>query len=125
MSSYKEHFEDYVSDYLLKQRALGEELSDDAHKAIEEIFAGRGEQLPPRPSSPIFRAKPVPSKARRLLKLIAVLVVMVASIGVANQLRHTWVGILLGVCYVVYFVFAWLRKVSLTPEQKEEAEAEK
>ncbi len=125
MSTYKEKFADYASDYLLQKRALGDELSDEAHKAIEEIFAERGEQLPPRPSKPIFLAKPSASKAEHMLKLVAVLVLMAASIGVAKQLAHTWVGILISVCFVAYLVIASLRKRTLTPVQREAEENEK
>jgi hypothetical protein len=53
MNEFKERFADCTSEYLLEKRALGEHLSDEAHKAIEEIFAERGERLPPKPSSSI------------------------------------------------------------------------
>ena len=46
MADYKTQFADYSSEYLLEKRALGDELHPDAHKAIEEIMAERGEKIP-------------------------------------------------------------------------------
>jgi hypothetical protein len=46
MTDYKKQFADYSTEYLLEKRALGDELHPDAHRAIVEIFAERGEVIP-------------------------------------------------------------------------------
>lgn len=56
MSEFKKQFSDLSSEYLLELRARGDEQSDESHRAIEEIFAERGEHLPEKPKAPIFMA---------------------------------------------------------------------
>jgi len=43
----KEHYSQYTSEYLHERRALGEELSKEAHSAIDSILLERGESLVP------------------------------------------------------------------------------
>lgn len=128
MSTYKEIFANYESEYLLHKRALGEELSDDAHKAIEEIFAERGEHLPPRPSKPILvgSSRKKPSKNGANARWIAGFCIAALALGTGKVLAHTWIGVVISILVVGYMVVEWARKQSLTPEeQQEEARAKK
>lgn len=54
LSHFKEQFSNYSAEYLLEKRALGDELADEAHAAIEEIFRERGDLLPDRPNRPVL-----------------------------------------------------------------------
>jgi len=65
MSVLKDHYSQYTSEYLLKRRTLGVDLSDEAHSAIERIFEERGESLPPRTEELGLN----PSHTRTLLQL--------------------------------------------------------
>ncbi len=47
MSNYKEKFDQFSSEYLVERKALGSELSDDAHKAIDELLTERAAQASP------------------------------------------------------------------------------
>ena len=124
MSNFKEMFAGYTSDYLLQKRALGGELSDDAHKAIEEIFAERGEDLPPRPTAPIFIAdvKEPTGRVGGGFKAVALLGVVLLSMGAGKALAHTWIGILVAIAVVVYATVEWCRKQSLTSDEREKEE---
>lgn len=126
MSNHKEIFADYASEYLLQKRALGDELSDEAHRAIEEIFTERGEHLPARPSRPIIFADPKPplGKSRRALTMVVWGIIALVSTVIAHAIARTWIGLLVTVCIVVYFVFDWLRKGALTPDQRKAEEDE-
>jgi hypothetical protein len=124
MNTYKKTFAEYASDYLLQKRALGNDLSDEAHEAIEEIFAERGEQLPARPTKPIFISdKKLPSsRIESGLKMALLFGLVLLSIALAKALAHTWVGILVTIIIVSYATFDWFRKKSLTVEQRLEEE---
>lgn len=127
MTAYKDQFSDLTSEYLLQKRALGDELSDEAHKAIEEIFAERGEELPPRPHRPIFISGPqtAPGNAEKYFKSAGLLLLGLLVMGISKQLAHTWVGVLLTLCIGVYALIEWQRKNSLTPDQKSAKENER
>ena len=120
MSTYKQMFANHESEYLLQKRALGDDLADDAHKAIEEIFAERGERLPPRPSRPIFivNAESPDSNAGSKFKTAALLLVALLSIGATKAIAKTWIGVLISVCVVAYLSFESLRKRSLEPHER-------
>ncbi len=116
MNRYKEAFSKYTSEHLLEKRALGDELTDEAHEAIEEIFAERGEVLPARPTQPInikARRKSTHSKTQIALSWLGIAVVVV----VAKALAHTWLGVLLSVVFVGYLIFDWLRKRGLNEDE--------
>lgn len=104
MNPYKQQFAEISSEYLLQRRALGDQLSEDAHVAIEEIFAERGEQLPPRPSAPIYIPdQPLPdTKSRRSIRWVFIFVLGLLAIGVAKWAAHTWVGFLLWIGIILY-----------------------
>jgi ankyrin repeat protein len=117
MTDYKKSFESYASDYLLKKRALGDELDEAAHRAIEEIFAERGESLPPRPSKPVMVN--AGAKSIGIFKMTLLLLLVLVSMALSKMVANTWVGLLVMAAVVVYIVFDWFRKRSLTPEQRE------
>lgn len=123
MNGYKETFSKYTSEHLLEKRALGDELTDEAHKAIEEIFSERGEVLPPRPVQPIdlklIRKVPV-DKTRVVLSLLGVFVVMV----IAKALANTWLGLLISAVYIGYLIVDWVRRRGLGEEELKQEEYE-
>lgn len=124
MNRYKEAFSKYTSEHLLEKRALGDELTDEAHEAIEEIFAERGEVLPARPTQTInikARRKSTQSKSRLILSWLGIAVVMV----LAKALAHTWLGVLLSVVFVGYLIFDWFRKRGLNEEELKEEQYQK
>lgn len=117
MTDYKESFESYASDYLLKKRALGDELDEAAHRAIEEIFNERGESLPPRPSKPVMVN--AGAKSNGIFKMTSLLLLVLVSMVLSKMVASTWIGLLVMAAVVVYIVYDWFRKRSLTPEQRE------
>ncbi len=122
MSTYKEMFANYTSEALLQKRALGDELADEAHRAIEEIFADRGEQLPPRPTMPIFIAEPGKpiSKVSGAAWSVFWIAVVLTTVGASKALAHTWIGIVAALCVLAYLVVNWVRKQSQSPEERME-----
>jgi hypothetical protein len=125
MNRYKENFSKYTSEHLLEKRALGDELTDEAHKAIEEIFTERGELLPPRPVQPIDmkqRRKAPINKKRVILSLLGVFVVMGIAKAVATILANSWVGLLISAVYVGYLIFDWIRRRGLDEEELKQEE---
>lgn len=67
MSALKDYYSQYRSEYLLERRALGAELSDEAHRAIEQVFEERGEHLPLRTAA----RHPVASDTRTMMEMAA------------------------------------------------------
>jgi hypothetical protein len=123
MNNLKVKFSDFTSEYLLELRARGNDLSDEAHQAIEEIFSERGEYLPTKPKTPIFAAPA--SNAGNFFKAAALIILAPVGIGMAKALAHTWIGVLVTVCVVIYFVANWIRRQKLTPAQREREDNEK
>ncbi len=127
MNGYKETFSKYTSEHLLEKRALGDELTDEAHKAIEEIFSERGEVLPPRPVQPIdlklIRKVPV-DKTRVVLTLLGVFVVMGIAKALANIFSNSWIGLLISAVYIGYLIFDWVRRRGLDEEELKQEEYE-
>jgi ankyrin repeat protein len=127
MNRFKSQFDDMTSEYLLQRRALGDELDDEAHQAIEMIFAERGEFLPPRPSKPIFSEETTgeSSKAAKNVQLgVTVFLALIAG-AVGKAIAHTWVGWLVTATLIAYGLYKWLRTdtngtTTQTPEQLEE-----
>ncbi|WER48608.1 ankyrin repeat domain-containing protein [Cupriavidus sp. WKF15] len=120
MSSFKETLQRYDSAYLLQRRALGDELSEDAHATIEAILTERGEAVPPRPAAPILldgsgRSRRVESLGKGAGQFLLVIVTMVF----AKMLAHTWIGLVASVALILYFAYGWLRHWTLTPAQRE------
>lgn len=111
MSKYKEQFSQYTDEHLLSMRAMGEELAEDAHLAIEEIFAERGAALPPRPASPILQEDPTITKTRAFFRPTVFLIIFFLAVAATKVLAHTWIGIAIAIGVAVY----WLYEKSLTP----------
>ncbi len=120
MNTHKDTFSQYSSDHLLQKRALGDELSDEAHKAIEEIFAERGELLPARPTKPVIieKSQHANAKSQSTFKTIILLAFAMVAMGAANAIAKTWIGVVVTIGVIGYLVFEWLRKSTLTDEQK-------
>lgn len=96
MSDFKKQFSDLTSEYLLQLRARGDDLSDEAHQAIEEIFSERGEHLPAKPKSPIFVANngASGSGSESLFKSAALIGLGLIGMAMAKALAQAWVGVL-------------------------------
>ncbi|WP_432262984.1 ankyrin repeat domain-containing protein [Cupriavidus sp. TMH.W2] len=126
MTTFKEAFQQYDSAYLRERRALGDELSDDAHAAIEAILHERGEPVPPRPQQPIRvdgakRGRASASTGRT----VGLLLLAVAALGVAKMLAHTWIGGVIGLGALLYMAVDWIRRRNLTPAQRDAAQQAK
>lgn len=127
MNNFKETFSQYTSDHLLEKRALGNELAIEAHLAIEEIFAERGEFLPPRPIKPVnlkLTIQPKNTKFSKTIQIIGVLLAMVFATTVAKLTPKPW-GFLIAGAWICYFLIYWIRKNSLTDEQATKEEDDK
>lgn len=126
MSDFKQQFSQLTSEYLIQMRARGDELSDEAHQEIEEIFADRGEHLPPRPNKPIFiTASKKKSGIEELLRVSAFLAIALFVSVVAHMLAHTWIGVVFTLVVVVYFVAKWLRRKTLSSDEKAREDEER
>lgn len=126
MSDFKQQFSELTSEYLLQMRARGDELSDEAHRAIEEIFLDRGENLPPRPTKPIFvTANGNKSRVEEILRISAFLVIALFVSVVAHMLAHFWVGIVFTLAVIIYLVANWLRRQTLSATEKAREDEEK
>ena len=127
MGDFKEKFSDLTSEHLLQVRARGDGLSHDAHQAIEEIFAERGEYLPPKPKTPIsMSSSSAPeSKTAKILKSTAIIILALIAMGVAKATAHTWFGVLVTIGVVIYFIANWIRRQGLTRDQREREDNEK
>jgi uncharacterized protein len=113
MNAYKQQFTNLTSDYLLQKRAMGSELADEAHAAIEEIFAERGERLPPRPSAPIESSEEVPS--RYTLTFVVGIVLALIAAAVLRAALHTSIGfVVLGIGLVAWEALSRLRPKATT-----------
>jgi len=122
MNSYKALFADYSSEVLLEKRALGDELADEAHAAIEEIFNERGERLPPKPSKPIIFDTPE-TKGDRRLKLLGIFAFVFAMMTLAGAITHSWIVYPVAIFLFGYVVFKSAWKDSLSPEAMEDVKA--
>ncbi len=125
MGQMKEEFSRLSSEYLLERRALGDELSAEAHAAIEEVFRERGEVLPPRPKAPIIsnaasRDGRHASSSSSLSRNVAGVVLALIVGGIGNEIGHSWIGLLITAAILLYLVADWLRKSYLSPEQQEQ-----
>ena len=127
MNNFKKQFSDLNSEYLLQLRARGDELSDEAHRAIEEIFAERGEHLPAKPQAPIFitNNEAPASGAGKFFKSAALILLALFVMAIAKTLAHTWFGVLFTVGVVIYFIVNWFRRQTLTSAEKEREDSEK
>ena len=124
MNKYKEMYERYNSEYLLEKRALGSALPDLVHEAIEQIFAERGEHLPPRPHKPIkvSEVNPPGDKGSHWVKSLSLFALALFGLGVAKAIGKTWFGIPVAGGILLYWFIDSRRKESLTAEQREAEE---
>jgi Ankyrin repeats (3 copies) len=119
LNNFKETFANYTSEHLLEKRALGDDLADEAHKAIEEIFAERGEYLPPRPTQAIDVQRQRGAN-RTWFEMGGWIFLLLFVNGVAKSLAHTWVGVIFTAGVVVYVIVKWFHTKSLSKEEQAE-----
>jgi hypothetical protein len=127
MSDLKERFSRLTSEYLLELRARGDGLSDEAHQTIEAIFAERGEHLPARPKEPIVIDNNAGAETNigRFFKSAALIILALFVLGMAKQLAHTWIGVLITIGVVIYVIANWVRRQNLAPAEREREANEK
>lgn len=118
MNNFKETFANYTSEHLLEKRALGDDLADEAHKAIEEIFAERGEYLPPKPIQAIDVERQKQTN-RSWFEMGGWIFLLLFINGIAKEMAHTWIGVLFTVVFIAVAVIKWLHKQTLTKEELE------
>lgn len=121
MNNHKDTFVNYSSEALLEKRALGNELSDDAHKAIEEIFAERDEKLPAKPSKPILLDS-LETKGDKTLRHFGVIAFFFGAAVLAKVIINSWLVFLIAIICAVFYAFKWIRGSSRTPENQAEEE---
>ncbi len=96
-------FNDYSTEYLLERRALGDEINDKAHAAIEDVLAARGVAIPPRPSAPIL-ANSI-QKRPPLFKQWSFwggLLLAFVALAAGKMLAQTWIGYVYTACFFGY-----------------------
>lgn len=121
MNNYKEAFVNYSSEALLEKRALGNELSDDAHQAIEEIFAERDEKLPAKPSKPILLDS-VEIKGDRTLRHIGLIALFFGAAVLAKVIVNSWLVFPIAIICTVFYLFKWSSGSNRTPENQAKEE---
>jgi hypothetical protein len=120
MPTLRETFERYDSAYLIERRALGDELSDEAHAAIEAVLRERGEAVPSRPVQPVRLAAGGRTGRSTSFGRIAVQCLLVfGGLVAAKMLAHSWIGLVFSVVMLVVFAVDWHRKRKLTPAERE------
>lgn len=112
MTSLKENYQQYTTEYLLTKRALGEELSGEAHKAIEELLTERGDRFPPIPSRPIYMSEQISQQSRRssLGKKFAISIFVVVALFVGQMVQSalkqpSFLGLV--IAGAIFFVWAF------------------
>ena len=119
MNRYKFEFDKYTSAVLIEKRALGDELSDEAHEAIKEIFIDRGEMLPAKPSKPVLIE--IEKKGDLALKVVGSIIFFIVMTVVARTVTHSWLLTPVAFLFVGYFLFKYVRK-ELLPQEKRVSE---
>lgn len=119
MNPFKEKFSEYTDEYLISMRARDDELVDEAHAAIEEIFLDRSAVLPPRPMSPVIREKQENAKTKEYVRLLGSFLIFVAGLTAAKVFAHTWVGIAIAIGAVIYWLYT--QSLQSGEGQKEDA----
>ncbi len=124
MNRFKSQFENYTSEVLLEKRALGDELDDEAHKAIEEIFAERNEHLPAIPSKRI-NVSEIKNRMSRKSDIVLSVFLMLGAMIFAKIIEKTWLGVVLGIIFGMHLIYKWSKFQLLSKEQKIDALKEK
>jgi hypothetical protein len=125
MNSLVKDFENYSSQYLLGRRALGEELTDEAHQAIEIVLNQRGVKFPPKPKSSIdvskenFIGRTKKSPFEMSMKFAVGVIILFVTKAFAKTLAHTIFGFLFLIFWIAYCVFEFFRKANQSTEEKE------
>lgn len=109
MPDYKTIFSNYSSEALLEKRALGDELHDDAHAAIETIFMERKEYIPPRPSKPILVNLPE-RRGDNWLKVFGGAILLLAAATMAKVITNTWAVLPFALGLGIYFFVKAVRR---------------
>lgn len=108
---------DIPSEKLLHMRGEGDNLADEWHRAIEAVFAERGEALPPIPSAPVHVIASKPSmKGDAVLGVVIVLIAMVLG----KILERSVIGLVAIVGMGVWFVAKQIRRGGLDAADREE-----
>lgn len=126
MNKFKDEFSTYTSEYLLKLRARGSDLSDEAHEAIEMIFMERREQIPARPQAPIDidKQEKIGRANSSLLKAVGLILVGLVGIVAAKAFAHTIAGFFVGVAIGLYYLMKWLSRANLSSQEEEKLVAD-
>ena len=126
MNQYKEQFDQYTSEHLLSMRAMGEELAEEAHLAIESIFIERRLVLPPRPIAPVIMADPANIKIKEYLRLAGSFLVFFMGVVAAKVLAQTWIAFAISACMLAYWIYGKTtsesKKNTLNAAKKADAE---
>ena len=126
MNSLVKNFENYSSEYLIGRRALGEQLTDEAHEAIEIILNERGVKIPPKPKSSIdvnkenFGGRIKKSPFEMSMRFAVGVIILMFTKAFAKTFAHTIFGVLTLLLWIGYCEFEFFRKANLTNEEKEE-----
>jgi hypothetical protein len=116
MSFLKQQFEQYTSEYLLEQRARGEDLSDEAHEAIEAVFRERNEPLPPRPARPVHIVSADTALDKARLKALGAALGWFGATVMAKVVLDTWLVVPVLVAIGAYYTLKLLRRANLPAE---------
>jgi Ankyrin repeats (3 copies) len=126
VSALKEEYQRYTSEYLLELRALGDGLTEDAHRVIEEIFSDRSEALPERGATAAQtpQTPPAPQKSvlpdeldsqtvesGPVLPYLIYSAVIVVALTLAKTFGYVWLVPILGIYLLAQGAF-WWRKIS-------------
>lgn len=108
MNPFKEQYAGFDSEYLLSLRAQGDMIVDEAHRAIEEIFAERGESLPAKPAVSVvdniqYEAKPMGKTARLFVGILAFLVLSI----VGHMISHSMLGLIAAPFIAIHLFWSW------------------
>ena len=107
MSFYHAQFKDFTSEHLLEKRALGDELDDEAHRAIEHILLERGEVLAPRPTAMGAQPRlPDPSRPVNWVALLTGGGAVLAALLLGLLAGAVW-GVLVLAAYGAYRAYQW------------------
>jgi hypothetical protein len=121
---FKTEYESYTSEYLLQLRARADGLVDEAHTAIEEVLASRGESFPPRPKLAVAAEGHTRPKGQQAQNLIIGILFMFLSAFLLQVLKENrLVGMLLSLTIAVFFLVRWYKDINLAPEERTRKQA--
>jgi hypothetical protein len=113
----KVQYAQYTSEHLLQLRARGEGLVNEAHVAIEEIMAERGESVAPRPKLAVSSQTHSPARGQKTQNLVIGMFFMFASAFIMQVLKEErLIGAIIGLAIAAFFFIRWMKEASLAPE---------